>query len=555
MLRELTVENLAIIERVHLQLDEGFVALTGETGAGKSLLIDAIDLALGGRADSSLVRAGADRCRVDLAIETTPGSELEAKCDELGVSRDEGLLTVQREVSAEGRSTVRLNGKLAPVGTLRELGRLVADLHGQHEHQSLLDPDRQLDFLDGWIGPEATKARAAVATSYERVSSLKARLGRIRAGQREREQRIDLLRFQVNEIQEVSPRPGEMEELEATVGRLQNLEKISEALQSSLQALSEQEGSSVEVVSGCVREVETLERHDPELAQATEPLKQALFSLEDGVRALRTYADNLESDPQQLDVVAERLDALRKLRRKYGEDETAVLQHLQEAERELEELQADETSEEKVVAELEQAEESFAGVLAELTKLRQEKAQLFAEEVTRELRELAMDKAEFRVTLEPKPPDATGAEAAMFDFTANAGEPLRPLHRVASGGELSRIMLAIKVVGAGRAGVPTLIFDEVDAGLSGRAAAVVAKKLQELSRSRQVLVISHLPQIAGAAHAHHHIDKREEHGRVKTSVTRLQDEERVSEMARMLAGEKVGESALANARDLLKAHP
>lgn len=551
MIVELTVENVAIIERSQLVLGPGFTVLTGETGAGKSLLVDAIELALGERADSDLVRAGASRAVVTAVFDLSGHADLKAHCEQLGLNLEDGALFVQREVFAEGRSQCRVGGRMAPVSALRSLGQRLVDLHGQHDHQSLLHPDRHGDFLDGWIGAPAESLKQVVSKAFAGAEDARRRLNALRQGLRDREHRLDLLRFQVNEIETVAPQVGEMESLEAQLSRLRNVERLSQAVLAGLASVNEEEGCARDRLGDTVRTLEEAVRLDPNLERSVENLRSALYSLDDGIRELRAYADLLEADPNALEIVASRIDDLRKLRRKYGEDEAAVLAFLHDARLELDQLEEGEANEADLLAAVGRTEAALVEAAAELTALRQARAVEFGQRVRAELQDLAMEKAAFSCRVDPKPVDAAGADKIEFFFTANEGEPERPLAKIASGGEISRVMLAIKTALAGRAGVPTLIFDEVDAGLSGRAAAVVARKLEALSQHYQVVAISHLPQIASRATTHFRIEKREEGGRVATVVRTLTGEERVEEIARMLAGEQVGTTALANARELL----
>jgi DNA repair protein RecN (Recombination protein N) len=551
VLRELTVENVAIIERAQIALEGGFTVLTGETGAGKSLLVDAIELALGGRGDSDLVRAGASRGAVALVADLSEREELMRRCGELGIELDGGVLFLQREIGLDGRSSCRVAGRLAPVGTLRQIGALLVDLHGQHDHQSLLDPRRHLEYLDAWIGEPARSLLAEVGEAYRVASDLRSRVQNLRSGQREREQRLDLLRYQVSEIEAVAPRVGEFEELEATLSRLANLERLSEWSRSSLSALSSEEGSATEAVGASLKRLESGSALDASLGPVAEALREAEIALDEAVRLLREYVDRLDADPDALQVAAERLDALRRLRRKYGDDEAAILRYLDEARKDLEAMEAPEEDLERLVERLEEADAELESLSGRLSDLRRGRAQEFAAAVARELADLAMDRAVFEVSFEEKPVDADGIDRVEYLFSANAGEPARPLSKIASGGEISRVMLAIKVVLAGKAGVPTLIFDEIDAGLGGRAAAAVARKLEEIARHYQVIVITHLPQIAGRAAIHYRIEKVDEENRTVTRVRRLEPEERVEEIARMLAGEVITPVAEANARELL----
>lgn len=551
MIVELSVENLAIIERCDLTLGPGFTALTGETGAGKSLVVDALELAFGARADASLVRSGAARALVSVTVDLSGLPELAAQCRELGAEPEDGVLFLQREVFAEGRSQCRIGGRLAPVSTLREIGRRLVDLHGQHEHQSLLDPKTHLAYLDAWIGGDASNLRNTVSQKLAAWQELDRRLSALRGSRRERDQRIDLLRFQVGDIEAVAPVPNELAELETRLSRLKNAEALAQTAAAVRQALIDGEPAAADLIGAASHQLADSQRLDPTLRRIADPLGQAAILLEEAISELRQYEDGTESSPEALEETAGRIDVVKRLLRKYGDDETAVLAFLQAAKEELELLTADEEGE----GELETAEQDARKALDEaceaLRKLRTEKAAPFAREVEAQLRELAMEKARFDVSFATKPPEEDGADAVEFVFSANVGEALKPLSRIASGGEISRAMLAIKTTLSGRAGVPTLIFDEVDVGLGGRAAATVAKKLETLSQFSQVLAITHLPQIAGAASAHFRVEKYESNGRVVAEAKPIHGKERIEELARMIAGEEVGESAREHAKALL----
>jgi len=551
MIVELTVENLAIIERAQLSLGPGFTVLTGETGAGKSLLIDAIELALGERADTELVRAGAQKASVSVVMNLAGEPHALERAQESGALMDDTTLYIQREVAAKGGSQCRIGGKLAPVSTLRQLGQHLVDLHGQHDHQSLLDAERHLGFLDAWIGAPAIKLLTRVAAAHERHEEARRRLQQLRQGLRDREQRLDLLRFQQNEIEAANPQPGELEEMESQLSRLKYAEKLATASFAALEAVADQENCAVDLLATAVKQLEAAIRYDASLEEVVGPMREALIQVEEASHTLRTYSENLDADPSRLDEVQARIDTLKRLRRKYGATEQEVLDFLEDVKAQLGLLEDSEASEEELSAAAARAQSDLDAVAAELTTLRKEKATEFAERTQNQLRELAMERAVFSVDFQPKPADAMGADQVEFFFSANAGEPARPLGKIASGGEISRVMLAIKTAMAGRAGVPTLIFDEVDTGLGGRAAATMARKLEELADHYQILVISHLPQIASRATTHFRIEKGETNGRVVTQVRRLSERERVEEIARMLAGEQVTEGALANAREML----
>jgi len=551
MIVELTVENLAIIERAELQMGPGFTALSGETGAGKSLLIDAIELAMGERADTELVRTGAPKASVQVVFDLSSQPTLREKCAEFGLDLTENLLFVQREVMSEGRSVARLNGKTCPVGTLRALGPLLVDLHGQHEHQALLDPVRHLAYLDAWIGPELAPLLSAVADRLVAYRAAHQALRAFRSNIRDREHKLDLLRFQVKEIETVSPVAGEYEELESALQRLKYSEKLAEGVFAALSAIADAEVNAHDQLGHGARSLQSLLKFDEALQAPLDRLTAAMAELDEAIAYLRDYAESLDADPGRLDEVTERMDALKRLRRKYGENEAAILEFLIKAQNELALLEDAEASEDSLLDAEKKARAELRAACAKVTALRLAKGIDFAEIVADQLRDLGMERAKFDVQRTDKDPDETGADELIFLFSANAGEDPKPLNKIASGGEMSRVMLAIKTALAGRAGVPTLIFDEVDAGLGGRTAAIVARKLAELATHYQVLVISHSPQIASRATTHFRISKAESNGRVTTRIVGLQPKEREEEIARMLAGEHVTESALANARELL----
>lgn len=551
MVTEITVENLAIIEKAHIQLGPGLTVLTGETGAGKSLLVDALELALGERADTELVRTGAAKASVSVVLDLSDEPELQKKCYGEGLAVEDSALYIQREVFAEGKSQARVCGKLTPISMLKQAGAWLVDLHGQHEHQTLFNPERHLDYLDAWIGAPARTLQEEVRKAFETLQEAKAKLAALQTSVRDREHRLDLLRFQVQEIESISPVAGEMDQLEAELSRLTHAEKLRNATADALGKLRGDEDSALDLLGVSLKEIEDCLKFDPTLEPILEPLRASLYSLEEGTRVLSDYGDRLESDPQALEATADRIDALKRLRRKYGEDEQAVLAYLAKAAEELESLVEFEFNEAALADRVLVHETEVVRLCADLSALRHQRAHEFSDLVEAQLRDLAMEKACFEARVATKAPSADGADRVEFFFSANPGEAAKPLAKIASGGEISRVMLAIKTVLAGKAGVPTLIFDEVDAGLSGRAAAVLARKLEELATHYQVLVISHLPQIASRALTHFRIEKLEAGGRVATSVRLLSAEDRVEEIARMLAGEQVTDSARSNARELL----
>ncbi|MCX6341073.1 MAG: DNA repair protein RecN [Fimbriimonadales bacterium] len=552
MIVELRVENLAIIKQVEVHFLGGFSVMTGETGAGKSLLIDALELALGERADTELVRTGSAKASVQLVADLSHSPAIREWCSAESIELEENRLIIHREVYAEGRSQAKVNGRTIPVATLRVLGKQLVDLHGQHQHQSLFDPETHIEFLDLWIGSEVVSLKLKVAAHFETYTELKRRADALKKNVRNREQKIDMLRFQVDEISNFAPVVGEEEELLTNLSRMRNLERISQSVAKALDVLSEGESNARDLLGIGLQAVEEAARFDATLS--TSDLETASVALNEGINVLSHYVDTLEMDPQLLETMDDRLDALRKLKRKYGDSEQEILSFLDSASRELSDLENVEASQETIEAEVNEAHSRLIELCETLSQLRHEKSELFTKEVQEHLKDLSMNRAVLSARMMTVEPTATGSDTLEFLFSANAGEVAKPLAKIASGGEISRVMLALKSVLAGRAGVPTLIFDEVDTGLGGQAATSVGRKIRELGKHYQVISISHLPQVAAQGTHQYRIEKSEEGGRVATQVVKLSGEERVDEIARMLAGDQISESARANARELLSNH-
>ncbi len=550
MLHALHIENLAIIDRLEVSFTAGFNALTGETGAGKSILIDALSLALGERADPTLIRAGAEKLRVNAVFELPNDPELYALLNELGVEPEEGLLYLSREVQAGGRSIARINGQPTPLNTLKAVGERLVDMHGQHEHQSLLKPSSHLEFLDRWLGEPTLSLRAQVRETVQALRQAERELQELIEREREREQMLDLYRFQVDEIRKANLQPGEDELLETEERRLTHAEKLIALAGGAYDALMSENGA-YDQTAHASRNLTEIARIDPSVAEWGDMLEGALAHIEEVARNLRAYAEGIEYDPARLEEVIARLELIKRLKRKYGDTLEAILEYAENAESKLHTLETQTERRETLEAHIEALQERATALSAKLSEQRKAGAQRFAERVQACLRDLAMERAEFLVEVRPKPLDATGADSVEFLFSANPGEPPRPLSKIASGGEMSRVMLALKTALADAAPVPTLVFDEVDAGLGGRTAHAVGEKLAELAQHCQILCITHLPQIASRARHHLAIEKQIDGDTTRVQVHLLEGEARVREIARMLAGEPT-ETALQHARELLQ---
>jgi len=549
VLSHLRIENLAIIDTVEIEFAPKLNVLTGETGAGKSILLDALGLVLGERADPTMVRTGAERLRVSAVFQVPPS--LNESLYELGIEPEEGQLYLMREVQASGRSTARVNGQPVPLSTLKSLGERLVDLHGQHEHQSLLKSSSHLDFLDRWLGEPALSLRQQVAETVSALNRARTELQDITERAREREQMRDLYQFQLQEIRQANLLPNEEETLLTEERRLTHAERLLALASEAYERLMGEE-SAYDRIAQASRALTEIARIDPSTSAWQETLEGALAQVEEVAYHLRTYSESVEYDPERLEQVIQRLELIKRLKRKYGDTIEAVLAYADETEGKLHALEHQSEQREALEAQIAELETQASTLCAELSALRQQGAHQFSERVQAHLRDLAMAQAQFLVSVQPKPMDSTGADAVEFLFSANPGEPPRPLTKIASGGEMSRVMLALKTVLAHASPVPTLVFDEIDAGLGGRTAQSVAEKLGQLAQQFQVLCVTHLPQIASRGNYHLQIEKQVVDSTTRVSVSPLNDEDRIREIARMLAGEP-SETALQHARELLLA--
>ncbi|MCW5933916.1 MAG: DNA repair protein RecN [Fimbriimonadia bacterium] len=551
MLLELHIENLAIIERVDLTFGEGFNVLTGETGAGKSILLDAIGLVLGDRADPHMVRAGANRALVQAVFDLSQyPDDMGDLLSESGIELEEGLLYLTRELHASGRSIARVNGQPVPLQVVKALGDALVDLHGQHEHQSLLRTQTHLDFLDRWLGEHVMSLRAKTRESVQRVHALQREWDELNAREREREQLLDLYQFQIAEIENAQLQPGEEESLLTEERRLTHAEKLRNLSGSGYESLMGESGA-YDRVAEALRNLEEIARIDPSMEPQREELQGALIQIEESGRALRDYLENVEYDPERLEEVVARIETIKRLKRKYGDTLGEVINFGEELRRKLDDLSNQQARREEIEAERVSAEKELDALVEELSQHRHQGAKRFSELVQAELHDLAMDRALFEANIQAQSIDSTGKDKIEFLLTPNPGEPLKPLNKIASGGEMSRVMLALKTALSHTSPVPTLIFDEVDAGLGGKTALKVGEKIADLQTDFQIICVTHLAQIACKAKQHYQITKLTEDERTLVQVGPLSDEERVLELARMLAGEPT-DTALQHARELLE---
>jgi len=564
MLRELTIRNFAIIDDLTMEFPAGLTVLSGETGAGKSILINAVNLLLGSRASSELVRSGSDTAQLEAFFEIGPLNPVAGTMQRRGYDPGEGLL-VRRRISRSGSNRIYINGNLATVQILNEITETLASISSQHAHQNLLRDDQHLWILDQFGG--LLPLRTEVEIIYEQIRPLLEKRDRLRDAQQNRTERLELLHFQQQEIETAALQPEEDLQLEEERARLKNSEFLLQTVFAALDVIYSQQDSVVERLGEIARNLEKAGQLDAALVEPTQRLQDARFQLEDLTTELRGYMQSLDRDESRLEAVEERLDAVNKLKRKYGGSIESVFDHLQTVKKE---LAAVETTDEEIAAVDRQLEELSGRLKTQastLSEQRRKTAGALAEKIAAELAGLNMPQTRFEVVLEPIAAErdsptllttgdrlitAAGMDRARFRIAPNVGEDLKPLASIASGGELSRVVLAIKAILAQTEAVETVIFDEVDAGIGGSTAEVVGRKLAELARYHQVVCITHLPQIAKFGRHHYRIAKAVEKGRTRTTITLLDDDGRIEELARMLGGVDITPTTLEHARELLR---
>ncbi|CEK19535.1 DNA replication and repair protein RecN [Chthonomonas calidirosea] len=552
MLIRLSVRNLAIIDHLDIEFYPGFNVLTGETGAGKSILIDALGLALGARADPTMVRAGADKAVVDALFDLSRLPHIAAIAQEMGFEPEESLLLLSREIQSNGRSLCRIAGRPATVAQLKTLAEWLIDLHGQHEHQSLLSQSRHRDILDEWGGQPILEAKSALAVTWTELQNLRQERQALEKEARERMQLLDLYQFQIREIDSAKLVVGEDEELAAEHRRVANAQRLAENVTAALLGLSNEDtGGAIETLDRVERALAEAASFDERLNALLETVRSALYELSEVERELGRYQENIEFSPERLQAIEERLELLRTLKRKYGATIEEILQYRDDTERRLHAL----THSEERSRDLDQAIARLEARLSEqcerLSSLRRAAAEEFQKLIQQELQELGMERARFQVELQATEPSMQGADRVEFLLSTNPGEPLRPLVKVASGGEISRVMLAVKTAMSLRQELPTMVFDEIDVGIGGRTASVIAAKMAALAKRAQLLCITHLAPIASRAEHQFAIEKRVRGERTTVQVTPLTSEQRIEEIARMLGGNAVTDTVRQHAREML----
>ena len=548
MLSLLHIENIAVIERSDITFDRGFNVLTGETGAGKSIVIDAISAILGERAYRDMIRTGTSKASVRAVFTDVPEYPWFA---ENGVDYDPETI-IQREIYLDGRNVCRVNGCIVTVSILRKLGIQLINIHGQHDSASLFDEANHLVFLDDFA--ENEQLRQEYSEKYRAVEELRRQIARISMDESEKLRRMETLRFQIEEISKAQLEAGEDEQLEARRKVLQNAEKLSDGMNTAVECLygGDDTDGAASLLADAEYALSRLSRFTDAYSQLQERISDLMYQVQDVSQELRDARDELAYSGDELEKIEARLDVIHRLRRKYGVTCADILEYLDNAQKELDEIEFADDHVERLKKKLKTAEKEAWAAALELRKNRQEAAQRMSVQILTELSQLDMPKVQFSCEFTQLELTPNGADAVAFYMSANAGEALKPMSKVASGGELARIMLAMKNVLAQQDQIATLIFDEVDTGVSGRAAQKVAEKLKSVARNKQVLCVTHLPQIAAMGDTHMLIAKAERDGRTYTSVTPLDYEGRAREVARIIGGAQITETTLQSAREMLQ---
>jgi DNA repair protein RecN (Recombination protein N) len=566
LLAELSIKNFAIIETLSISFDKGLTVLTGETGAGKSIIIDAIHLLVGGRGSAEFVRYGETKAEIEglflLDDETHPCYE---KCAEFGIDISEGMVVLRREISVNGKSVCRVNGKLVTIAVLREIGATLVDIHGQHEHQELMNPDKHLPLLDQYGGDEIASALEEYQAVYKKYEQLKKQLQKLSENEQQMAHRLDLLKFQLDEIQKAQLKPNEDEELMEEKVKIMNFQKIYQALKNSYEALfGEQRG--LDWIGLAMSHLDDVTHIDTAFKEAYETISNSYYLIEETAYKLRDQLEQLEYDPERLDFIEGRLNEINHLKRKYGRTVSDILEYAERIAEEIETIEHRDSHIHKLQKELESVTADLLIEAKNVTKVRMKYAKVLIDSIHQELKDLYMEKTQFDIVftkregsfdnplLDGVPVNfhRDGIDIVEFYISTNVGEPLKPLAKVASGGELSRIMLAMKSIFSKHQGVTSIIFDEVDTGVSGRVAQAIAEKIYRVSVNSQVLCISHLPQVAAMADTHLFISKETVENRTKTSVKALTEEEKIKEIGRMISGVEITDLTKEHAKELLE---
>lgn len=551
MLTHIHIWNFAIVEKLDMELEDGLTVLTGETGAGKSILLDALNLSLGDRADTGVIRHGAEKAEISVTFDTAnaPDAENWLKAHELDSEQE---CIIRRVISNKGSSKAFINGKPAPIQQLRELGEMLVDLHGQHEHQSLLKSTAQRQLLDDFASHNDLVTQ--VNQAYQKWRALQDELQRLSEAQRDRNEKLELLRYQVDELEKLALTDNELPELESEHKKLANATQLISTCERNMHLLEDNEQGAINnLLSHVTNDIQGLCNTDEHLKGIAEMLDSALIQSREAASELRDYMDRLEIDPQRLEEVEQRLGTITDLSRKHHVQPAELPALLPKLQEELDSLENAEGRLNNLEDNINQAAENYKKLADKLSQSRAKAAKTLSKSVTDSMQELGMDGGRFEVQLNKEDHfSAQGMEKIDFMVSANPGQPVKPLTKVASGGELSRISLAIQVITAQNSRIPTLIFDEVDVGIGGRVAEIVGRLLRELGDHRQVICVTHLPQVAALGHHHLQVSKQKATDTTISQIAALQQPQRVEEIARMLGGIEITDQTLSHAEEMLQ---
>ena len=551
MLLEISIKNFAIIEEISLNFEKGMTVLTGETGAGKSIIIDAMNMMLGSRATTDVIRHGAPKAEIEGLFTVESNRHLTALFEEQGLEWTDELI-IRREILQNGRSVSRINGQMVNLSVLKAVGQHLVDIHGQHDQEELMRPQLHITMLDEFGDAAFFQTKAAYRQTFEDYKRLRKQVVALQRNQQENKARIEMLEFQIAEIEATALEVDEDVRLEQERQRLLNHKMIADTLTNAYTMLDAEEFSSLSNVRSAMNDLESIEEYDPSYKELSSQLSETFYALEDITKRLEDVVDGLEFDGNRLMQVESRLDLIHSITRKYGGQVKDVLEYLAQITKEYSLLTGSDLSSEDLEKELKRLEKSLVTLAQDLSDQRHDLAQDLENEIQQELADLYMDKARFQVRFSKAKFNREGNEAVEFYISTNPGEDFKPLVKVASGGELSRLMLAIKSAFSRKEGKTSIVFDEVDTGVSGRVAQAIAAKIHKIGQNGQVLAISHLPQVIAAADYQFYIEKiSDEHSTVST-VRLLNREERIEEIAKMLAGEDLTEAARQQAEQLLK---
>jgi len=556
MLSELNIKNFALINQLNIKLQPGFNVLTGETGAGKSIILDALDILMGARAYKEVIRTGESSAYIEALFHPDKKDEIDNILSENGVSSEDDMLLISREINEDGRNKGRINGQLVTVSLIQEIAPYLVDIHGQHEQQSLLDEDTHLMILDQYIKNDIKDLKADVRDYFSQIQSVKTKLNNIDIDEQSRARKVDLYQFQIDEIKKANLEKGEDESLFQEYKKLNNIEEIYALcgeIDSLINAEDYNQEGMMDKVGHYMKNLEEFTEYDDRLADFHQSLQNIYYELEELSFGLDDYISSVDFDQQRLKKVEERLDLINRLKRKYGDSIPEILEYKQELKEKLSELKNQEKIIEELNSKLEKLKDKYDKKAVKLSKIRKEQAKQFDKDMKAELKDLAMEKARLEVDFKKSNRTKEGIDDVKFLISTNPGEELKPLSKIISGGELSRAMLAFKNIMADIDRVETIVFDEVDKGIGGKTAQKLAEKLYRISTKRQLICVSHLPQVASMGDNHYYINKKTtENKKTVTSIQKLNQKEIIEELARMLGGVKLTDTTKSHAREMLK---